>query len=130
MGRFSKQYGSRPEAIITECDFSSLDGQRQVTASRTLWDTGSTSTILSHHLIAELKPEPFQQGGVTGIGGDAESNTYLIHVLLPSGDAVAFVEVYEADIEDYDAIIGMDIITRGNFHLDCNGDKIEFTFSI
>ena len=94
-----------------------------------MWDTGSTVTILSPRLVSELQLEPFQQGGIIGIGGQTEGNTYLLHVLLPTGDVVTFHEVYEADI-DYDAIIGMDIITKGDFHLDSMKGKTVFEFTL
>ena len=61
---------------------------------------------------------------------ECEFATNLLHVLLPSGDAITYQEVYEADLHDYDAIIGMDIITRGNFHLDSNQGETLFSFQL
>ena len=129
MGRFSRQLGPKADIILTECEFMTLDQKQLVKARRTMWDTGSTVTILSPRLIAQLNPEAFRQGGISGIGGQTEGNTYLLHVLLPTGDAITFQEVYEADIE-YDAIIGMDIITKGSLHLDNSDGEIIFTFSL
>ena len=51
MGTFSKEYDSRAEVIMTACDFYSTDGKRLVHTDRAVWDTGSTTTILSHKLI-------------------------------------------------------------------------------
>ena len=36
----------------------------------------------------------------------------------------------KADLRDYDAIIGMDIITRGNFHLGCDHGETLFSFEL
>lgn len=130
MGRFSINLGSLADEIVTECEFVTHDQKRRVKARRTMWDTGSNATILSTALVRELHPEVFGQGGMSGIGGQAEGNTYLLHVLLPSSDVITYQEVYEADLRDYDAIIGMDIITRGDFHLDCNKGETVFSFQL
>ena len=130
MGRFNVNLGSLADEIVTECGFVSLDQTRRVKALRAMWDTGSNATILSTKLISELRPERFGQGGMTGIGGQSEGDTYLVHVSLPTGDVITYQEVYEANLGDYDAIIGMDIITRGNFHLDCDHGEILFSFEL
>ena len=130
MGRFSISLGSLADEIVTECEFVSLEQQRRVKALRAMWDTGSNATILSTKLISELRPDHFGQGGMMGIGGQSEGDTYLIHVSLPTGDIITYLEVYEANLGDYDAIIGMDIITRGNFHLDCDHGETLFSFEL
>ena len=124
------RYASQVEAITTECRFCTIDGKKVVVARCSLWDTGSTSTILSRRLIDELQPEPFRKGGISGIGGETEGNTYLLHVLLPTGDACTNMEVLEADLGDYDAIIGMDIITLGDFRISSTADETIFTFEV
>ena len=130
MGRFSISLGSLADEIVTECEFVSLARQRRVKALRAMWDTGSNATILSMKLVSELRPDHFGQGGMTGIGGQSEGDTYLMHVSLPTGDIITYQEVYEANLGDFDAIIGMDIITRGNFHLDCDHGETLFSFEL
>ena len=130
MGRFSISLGSLADEIVTECEFVSLEQQRRVKALRAMWDTGSNATILSTKLVSELRPDHFGQGGMTGIGGQSEGDTYLLHISLPTGDIITYQEVYEANLGDYDAIIGMDIITRGNFHLDCIKGETLFSFEL
>ena len=130
MGHFSISLGSLADEIVTECEFVSLDQQRRVKAIRAMWDTDSNATILSTKLVSELRPDHFGQGGMTGIGGQSEGDTYLMHVSLPTGDIITYQEVYEANLGDYDAIIGMDIITRGNFHLDCIKGETLFSFEL
>ena len=107
MGRFSISLGSQADEIVTECEFVSLDQQRKVKAFRAKWDTGSNATILSTKLVSELHPDHFGQGGMASIGGQSEGDTYLTHVSLPTGDIITYQEVYEANLGDYDAIIGM-----------------------
>jgi len=130
MGRFSISLGSFADEVVTECEFISPDLKRRVKAFRAMWDTGSNATILSTALVRELNPESFGKGGMIGIGGQSEGDTFLMHVSLPTDDVITYQEVYEADLRDYDAIIGMDIITRGNFHLDCDHGETLFSFEL
>lgn len=130
MGVYSKQYDERAEVIVTECDFYSADGQRMAHTDRAVWDTGATTTILCRRLIDELKPEPFRKGGMAGIGGNVEVETYLVHVAPPTGDVITYIEAMAHDFEDYDAIIGMDVITYGDFHVDSIGGKTMVTFQL
>ena len=37
---------------------------------------------------------------------------------------------FSKNLGDYDAIIGMDIINRGNFHLDCDHGETLFSFEL
>lgn len=118
------------DEIVTECDFVSLDQKRRVTARRTMWDTGSNATILSTELVSKLQPDIFGPGAMRGIGGQSEGNTYLLHVYLPTGDTITYKEVYADELPDCDAIIGMDIIALGNFHLDLCEGELTFTFNL
>lgn len=130
MGHFSKNLGPLADEIITECEFVSLDQKRRVKALRTMWDTGSNTTILSAALVRELRPDLFGKGDLRGIAGSSENDRYLMHVFLPTGDAITYHEVYASELADCDAIIGMDIIALGNFHLDLCQGELTFSFSL
>lgn len=69
-------------------------------------------------------------GVVMSHGGESENSTYLIHVMLPTGDVITYQEVYVSELEECDAIIGMDIINLGHFHLDLCQGETTFTFSL
>ena len=130
MGHYSKNLGPLADEVVTECEFVSLDQKRRVKAVRTMWDTGSNATILSTPLVSELRPDLFGQGGMRGIGGESQSSTYLMHVMMPTGDVITYQEVYASELEECDAIIGMDIINLGHFHLDLCQGETTFSFSL
>ena len=115
---------------MTACDFYSTDGKRLVHTDRAVWDTGSTTTILSHKLIEQLQTESFRNGDMTGIGGDVSSDTYLVHVAPPTDEVITYIEVMAYDFEDYEAIIGMDVITYGDFQISSIGGKTKFSFKL
>ena len=93
-----------------------------------MWDTGAQFTVVSPRVVASLKLQPYREGEIMGIGGDHTAKTYLIHIGLPSGDLIHNVEVYCSDIDDYDLLIGMDIITLTDFCITNKDNKTVFIF--
>ena len=127
MATFKKEYPNVVENVLTECDIYTADGHKFHT-ERAMWDTGADTTIISSRIVKELKLQPYKQGGIAGIGGATGSNVYLVHVLVPTGDFVTYVEVMESDFEDIDVLIGMDVIVFGDFLLTNADNKTTFQF--
>lgn len=135
MSSYKKEYGCPAEAIITNAlvmpAVELSEGEAlpifHYTESAT-WDTGAQFTVISPRIVEALQLKPYRQGEIMGIGGDHSAKTYLIHIGLPSGDLIHNVEVYCSDIDDYDLLIGMDIITLTDFCITNNSDKTTFAF--
>ena len=127
MATYKKEYPNLEESVLTECDIYTADG-RKFHTERAMWDTGADTTIISSRIVKELNLQPYKQGGIAGIGGATGSNVYLVHVLIPTGDVVTYVEVMESDFEDIDVLIGMDIIAFGDFLLTNADSKTTFQF--
>jgi hypothetical protein len=49
--------------------------------------------------------------------GQAIQNTYLVHVALPMGILIPNITVTESILSECDALIGMDIISLGDFSI-------------
>ena len=129
MATYKKVFTNIVETIQTECDIYSSDGRKSHTGCA-MWDTGADTTIISPRIVSELKLQPYKQGGITGIGGASDSNVYLVHILIPTGDFVTNVEVMESDFHDYDVIIGMDVIMFGDFLITNADGKTTFQFRV
>ena len=127
MAKFKKEFPDIVETITTDCDIFSSDG-RKFHTDNAMWDTGADNTVISKRVVEGLGLTPYNQGSISGIGGVSDSNVYLVHILLPSGDCVTNVEVMENDFYDYDVIIGMDIIMFGDFLITNTNDKTVFQF--
>ena len=127
MATYKKEYPNLAESVLTECDIYTADG-RKFHTERAMWDTGADTTIISSRIVKELNLQPYKQGGIAGIGGATGSNVYLVHVLIPTGDVVTYVEVMESDFEDIDVLIGMDIIAFGDFLLTNADNRTTFQF--
>lgn len=129
MGTFNKEYPFVVDALQTECGIYSMDG-RLFQTDNAMWDTGATNTIISSRIVRQLHLQPYQHGGISGIGGESDTDTYLVNVKIPTGDVVIDCEVMESDFEDYDVIIGMDIIGLGDFCFTNPDGKSVFSFRI
>lgn len=130
MGTFSKTYSGIVDAVIAPCDIYSWDGKAVFHTENAMWDTGSTRTFLSSHIVEALKLQPYGKEEMSGIGGVVEADTYVVHVRLPMGDYIANLEVLAGEYNDYDMIIGMDVVYHGDFHLDNSSGHSVFTFRI
>ena len=97
------------------------------------WDTGAeTSSILKMTAEYLRRPVMIDRCHMNGLGGKVEGRS-LLTVALP-GDARRgiIVEAFEAETipGDFDFIIGMDIISKGDFSIRRKGEHsvLEFTF--
>ncbi|MCR5644842.1 MAG: hypothetical protein K6F96_00415 [Bacteroidales bacterium] len=57
-------------------------------------------------------------------------NTYLIHLGLPTGDVVTNVIAMEFDSEEYDVVIGMDVICQGDMALTNKDGNTTFSYRV
>jgi hypothetical protein len=83
-----------------------------------LWDTGATNSLITKDTAEALELIPVGVGTIHHGGGQSQSNRYLVNYYLPNEVVVKGVLVNEcATIQDgsFGTIIGMDIITRGDF---------------
>lgn len=94
------------------------------------WDTGAQFTFISPRIVKALNLSPCNEGVIMGIGGDAKVKTYKINLGLPNGYLISNLEVYCSDIDDYDVLIGMDIITLTDFCISNQDGNTLFSFNL
>ena len=58
------------------------------------------------------------------------STPYLIHVGIPSGSIITNILALEDGNEDYEVVIGMDVITQGDFAFTNKDGHSTFSFRI
>lgn len=96
-----------------------------------LWDTGATGSVLTHSLIAKLGLTPTGMTQVNHAGGSDTVHTYLVNIILPNMVRFAGIVVSEMpDNGQFDAIIGMDIICRGDFALTNYNQQTSLSFRV
>jgi len=94
-----------------------------------LWDTGADSSAISKKAAAELGLIPISWATVQTAGGECLVPIYAVDVMLPNHILIKGVKVTQADLKICDALIGMDIITLGDFLIANNGNT-RFSFRI
>ncbi|GHU52709.1 hypothetical protein FACS1894200_13270 [Spirochaetia bacterium] len=85
---------------------------------KALWDTGAQGSCISNRIAQTLNLTGIAQCEVDGINGTHRSDVYLVDFILPDNlDVIDVNAVAFFNTEEYDAIIGMDIITLGDFSI-------------
>jgi hypothetical protein len=96
-----------------------------------LWDTGANRSCISAKLARQLALTSIRTGETIGANGIFASNMYLLDILLPNKVSVHNVKVTEfIDSDDFDIIIGMDLITLGDFAISNCDRKTVVSFRI
>lgn len=137
MNSYKRDFNCTADAIITNALVFKSDESIQnvielprIYTENAAWDTGAQFTIISHRLVKALGLSPYGEGIVMGIGGDEKVSTYMIHVGLPNGYLVSNIQAYCSDIDDYDILIGMDIITLTDFVITNKEGKTTFLLRV
>jgi len=131
---FTMRYGGRVRHITTPCgivrDGEAMkhpEGYGQFTA---LWDTGAAITTISEKTVRLLGLHKVSSGFVNHIGGSSEYSTYFIDLLLPDGIAIPSLKVMDGLLNGCDILVGMDVISMGDFAISNLNDETAFSFRI
>lgn len=96
-----------------------------------IWDTGATGTVISKTVVEKCGLLPVDMVYVNTAGGLCKSNVYIINIILPNNVCFRGIRVTEGAMGDeFDALIGMDIINTGDFAISNKDGKTVFTFRV
>lgn len=94
-----------------------------------IWDTGATNSVISDKLAKKLKLTPVGVATVSTAGGKIDVNRYILGLKLPNHLEISNVFVTAGNLDDNtDFLIGMDIITLGDFSITNVDNKTTFSF--
>lgn len=94
-----------------------------------IWDTGATNSVVTQKVVdaCALKQTGIKQ--VFGFNTQGMEPTYLVSIGLPNGVLFSQVEVTKGSLGGgSDVLIGMDIITSGDFVVTNKGGNTIFSF--
>lgn len=112
--------------VFDEYVNQSLDNVKKWKA---VWDTGAELTCIAPRVSSELKLTKFGEKNISGATNTKICNTYCIDIILPNNLLVKDVVVAELHGNtNYDLLIGMDIIRRGNFTVTNYNGQTKFSF--
>jgi hypothetical protein len=135
---FTSKYNGVADRIITEIRLSKAFSPKNVPSplppvvtTAALWDTGATKSVITPSVAKDLGVVPVGTVMVNSVHGASQCNTYLVNLYLPNKVAIPGVLVSEcADTAHFGAIIGMDVIGRGDFSITNVNGKTWVSFRI
>lgn len=131
-----KSNGGRLRDLRTHCGvckaFNPLEGKEhpEISQFEALWDTGASGTVISKEVAKKLGLKPIGKSKVFRANGESIVNVYAINLFLPNQVAFQFVKVTEGILSGFDLLIGMDIITLGDFSITNVGGNTTFSFRV
>ena len=128
--------------IVTECYIAEADDGIEdegflnvpdgMRGFKAVWDTGATHTVISPYVVEEcdLKHRGWTEMEVVNGQEEAEARTFVVTVGLPAGVIVPDITVAEGTAPGCDVLIGMDIISMGDFVLTHMYGETRFLFQV
>lgn len=133
---FRIAYNGITNRLITECAVA-LPAAIEESRSKpfhpfkALWDTGATNSVITKKVVDSLKIAPTGIAEIHGVHGRNQVNTYIVDIALPNRVCIQNITVSEGIlIDDFDILIGMDIIQMGDFAIANAEGKTTFSFCI
>jgi hypothetical protein len=95
-----------------------------------IWDTGATTTAISQRIVDELKLPVVSRGSTNTAGGAIPTTGHLIDIWLPNRFVVSncVASCVNLKILGVDALIGMDVISQGDFSVSNFNGKTIMSF--
>lgn len=127
--------GSRINKLLTPCSVCeayhpALQSPKPLKEYTALWDTGAEISAISKNVVDALGLVPFAPCLSFHAGGSKPTSLYKVNIMLPNGVGFHTMTVMEAVLKDCDVLIGMDIITRGDFAITHSDGNTTFSFQI
>lgn len=116
-----------PSCIITEENICIANHNILV---KGLWDTGSSDSVISSDFVKKHNLQPIGTATVGTIGATSKSNIYSIDFLLAQKQHISLNVTKSSQLcgSGFDMLIGLDVITLGDFALTTTDDIICFSF--
>lgn len=126
---FTEKYKGIRKRLINAAVAESANGLLPVQAQ---WDTGATGTCISRELVQKLGLQPTGKVRVSTPSGLGVMNKYLINLILNNEVRIQNLIVMDSEIgkQGIDVLIGMDIISLGDFAVSNYDGRTQFSFRI
>lgn len=138
MANFVSTIKRNSSRVVTPCCVD-VSGYKRLESSKlseylcdsAMWDTGASVTLISEMVASELGLVKTGTTIISGYDGKKrKANTYRIDLKLTDDLYVCFVEAVETPSPFFDLLIGMDVISQGNFHVDSKANPPVVSFEM
>lgn len=96
-----------------------------------IWDTGATNSVITQNVVDDCHLKPIGMTRVSHCDGVSIVEVFLVNIALPNGLGIAHLRVTKGKlVGDANALIGMDVISQGDFCISNFNQKTWYTFRI
>ena len=131
---FTLRHAGCVHVLRTRCevgegyDSTKLQGPPSWSPFTAIWDTGATGCVITDAVVQQCNLAPIGMTIVHGISGPENAEVYVASLRLPNSVAFPSVEVTKGKLPGADILIGMNVITTGDFSVtNLNGNTV-FSF--
>lgn len=123
---FTLKFDKISDKIIT--DISLYNNNKRI-SGKGLWDTGATFSCISQQVVKALDLTPTGFTNILTPNGGSVTLNYMVNVDLPNYVSFESIQVCESEIgkQGIEMLIGMDIISKGNFSISNYDGKTVFS---
>ncbi len=126
-----KSNGGLLRVLITDINIH-VSGTTNHVPIKAIWDTGASGSAITKKVAQQLGLIPTGMAQVNTANGIATQNTFTVDIGLPNKVLIQGVIVTEIDALSVgcDALIGMDIITLGDFSITNHNGSTCMSFRV
>ena len=127
---YYKFSGIQKRIITTVNICNTFIDQPKNSTENALWDTGATISAITPKLVKDLGFIPVGTMAISGITGALDVEFILAAIQLPGGILRQNIKMAVCDFsQNINIILGMDIITLGDFELLNGNNSTVFSFT-
>ena len=129
---FTTTFNGLSNVLYNDCHVSLWEQGKQTKMHpfKAIWDTGATASVISRAVVDTCQLKPIGFGKVYHAQGESTTEVYVVSIKLPNGVLISPVRVTRGVLKDTDVLIGMDIISKGDFAVTNRGNRTRFSFRI
>lgn len=113
---------------LQSVDSSDSSSDVQLEKLTAVWDTGAVSSCISESLAVRMGLTPVSRVQLHGVDGPVIKNRYVVNLILPNKVRFVNVPVNSGTFTDFEVLIGMDIISSGDFAVSNHNGQTTFTY--
>jgi|NGEPerStandDraft_6_1074524.scaffolds.fasta_scaffold23314_2 hypothetical protein len=120
-----------PVVVMTPAVAVAAAPHNQTEQVMAVWDTGATGSVITQKVVDDLGIAPIGLTQVHGVNSVEISPVYLVDFYFTLNDVrFAGLNVTLGQLPGSDALIGMDVITTGDFVITNRGGKTKMSFRV
>ena len=126
---FTKKYGKIVFELETPIKIAN-PAQRNFFRLVGVWDTGATNSVITKSAAKKCGLIPVGMENVSGVTGSLLVPAYFVTIELPNDIEMNLRVIEGEDCIGCDILVGMDVISKGDFFVTNNNNNTVFTFRV